>query len=129
MSDDVRNTGFPPDDPSDRLLDAAVDALAASGPTAEESAAARRRAWERLQASLAAPQASADCAGVVADLDAYQQGTLPAGRAALVRDHLGECLPCRRAARTAHTGPPTIRRCKPSADRRRQSLAPAQPPA
>lgn len=74
-------------------LDQALEALNnEDSVSAEASAEARARVWEKLMASPAAV-----CAGFQADLTTYAEGRLSAQRRLLVEDHLARCAGCRRA--------------------------------
>ncbi len=68
----------------------------AADPAVVESAATR--VWANLQAAEAAETASIrGCAGFEALFADYRAGRLPAARALLVKDHLHECVACRKA--------------------------------
>jgi|CXWL01.1.fsa_nt_gi hypothetical protein len=83
------------------------------------------RVWQRLlTADLAAaadePVAVAapsgpitGCAGYQALIPAYLAGQLPAGRALLFENHTRECVPCRRALKSARTGSPAAATAAP----------------
>jgi hypothetical protein len=81
---------------AEKRLDDAIAALRAEGPSSDETAAALRRAWERIEATSAAPRGSA-CEDLLSELPALVAGRLPEARAGLLEAHARECLPCRRA--------------------------------
>ncbi len=85
-------------------LDDLIDAMQADMPDAAEFAAASARVRQQLEAAAAPPAAIADdacirnCADFRRLIPAYRDGSLSAGRRALVEDHLRNCVPCRKAA-------------------------------
>ncbi len=77
---------------SEDRLEKALEMMREEPVTAEESAAARARVWERLMASTGAV-----CGEFRAELGKYAEGRLGAQRRLLLEDHLARCPECRRA--------------------------------
>ena len=93
------------------LLDRAASQIASARPDAGEARAAAARVWERLASDSvdAAAQAAEvgeirNCDDYQALLPAYLAGGLPEARKLLLEDHTRECVPCRRALKTARDG-------------------------
>ncbi len=95
----------------DALLDRAASQIAGSRPDAEHATAAAARVWDRLasdSADAAARAAEVDeirgCDDYQALIPAYLAGGLPEARKLLLEDHSRQCVPCRRALKTAREG-------------------------
>ncbi len=93
------------------LLDRAASQIASVRPDPAEARAAAARVWERLASDSAEAAAQAaevgeirDCADYQALIPAYLAGDLPEARKLLLEDHTRECVPCRRALKTAREG-------------------------
>jgi ferric-dicitrate binding protein FerR (iron transport regulator) len=96
----------------DQLLDQTLDEIrgAQLDPATEKAAA--DRVWNRVSQEIetlseqaSGPQQIRDCEDFQALIPAYLRGGLTEAKALLLEDHVGECLPCRKAlkrARTAH---------------------------
>jgi hypothetical protein len=84
---------------SDDTLERAIQEIRneAIDPAVVESAA--DRVWDKLQTAAGAPIMG--CPGFQALFAAYREGGLPEGRALLVKDHLHECVACRKAYEAA----------------------------
>ncbi len=111
----------------DALLDQAAAQIAASRPDAEHVQAAAARVWDALaddSAGAAAQAAEVDeirgCDDYQALIPAYLADALPEARKLLLEDHTRECVPCRRALKTAREGEPA-----PAEAWRRKEPAPA----
>ncbi len=76
---------------SEDRIDKALEAMRNESVPAEESDAARARAYDKLTAAPATV-----CGGFQTDLVAYLEGGLEASRRLLLEDHLGRCPECRR---------------------------------
>jgi hypothetical protein len=91
----------------DRLLDEAIEAIHGDrmDPAVERKAAAA--VWARLadEASCGDPaeQKILGHEDFQALIPAYVKGELSGARALLLKDHVGECVPCRRALKNART--------------------------
>lgn len=92
------------DEQLDQLLDRTTGQIRQDRPDTEFERAAVERVWLRLQqqAIAAAPVAESShridsCAGFQAMLPDHRAGKLAQDRLLLLQDHLGECVPCRRA--------------------------------
>jgi len=103
MSTD-RHDGPEANDGLDRTLDRALEEIRRERPDATFESAASARVWARLSVELEAgtvqPAATArisSCGDFQAMLPDYLAGGLPKARVFLLEDHLGECVPCRRA--------------------------------
>ena len=112
------------------ILDRATEELRGSEPPETEIEASAGRVWRRLAAPAevaADPGVVRDCAGFVAMIDAYRQGTLPAARRELFEDHTRTCVECRRALWASHAARRSATRPAASAwsGRRRWALAAA----
>ncbi len=85
-------------------LNEAIAAVRADAPGEKDVQDAGSRIWARMQASeaeaISAPAPIRGCEDVRTLLPAYVLGKLPAARALLVRDHLHECVDCRRLAQS-----------------------------
>ena len=123
MSDQMNDQMNDPD----ALLDRAASQIAGSQPDAEHTNTAAARVWDRLASD------SADAAAQAAEVDeirgcddyqtlipAYLEGGLPEARKLLLEDHTRECVPCRRALKTAREGEAPARTWSPA-----QATAPA----
>ncbi len=95
----------------DALLDETLEQIATTEPSAAVTEAAAGRVWQRLSASdvdtaaAAAEVRSIDgCDDYQALIPAFLTGGLPEARRMLFEDHTGECVPCRRALKTARQG-------------------------
>lgn len=84
-------------EPMDPRLEQAVTEIRTDEPDAATVEAAAERVWARL---AAARQTSHEhirgCADFQALIPEYRAGRLPAARATLLKDHLHECVACRR---------------------------------
>ena len=87
------------------IRDDAVD------PAVIEAAAAR--VWANLAAQLPQAPASARCADFQALIPEFKAGRLPEARALLVKDHLHECVACRRVYEGRVVSMPAPRRAAP----------------
>jgi hypothetical protein len=85
----------------DELLERAIEAVRADGPGAEDIAASAGRISERLGLDMRSVREVEirSCEDVRHLLPAYREGTLPEGRALLVKAHLSDCGPCLRYSR------------------------------
>ncbi|MEM7356981.1 MAG: FecR domain-containing protein, partial [Acidobacteriota bacterium] len=95
----------------DALLDQAASQIENSRPDEVQAEAAAARVWDRLSASSAGAAARAAEVDEIRGCDDYQtlipahlEGALPEARKMLLEDHLRECVPCRRALKTAREG-------------------------
>jgi len=95
----------------DQLLDQAVAEIHDEGMSPEAERAAAERVWQRVSdEALRFAEASPEhhqirnCDDFQALRPAYLQGALTEAKALLVEDHLGECVPCRRALKRARSG-------------------------
>ena len=95
----------------DTLVDRAASQIENSRPEAARVEAAAARVWERLTADSASAAAQAaevkeirGCDDYQALIPAYLEGALPEARKLLLEDHTRECVPCRRALKTARQG-------------------------
>jgi len=92
----------------DHILDQAIDELAQArmDPAAEKTAA--DQVWARLsQERVDSEPADQRILGHEAFetlIPAFVRGELSDAKAMLLQDHVGECVPCRRALKTARTG-------------------------
>ncbi len=96
---------------TDRALDDAIAQIRAAQPDPAVVAAAAERVWDRISAPQAADVAAAADVAEIRGCDDYQtlipahlSGSLPPARKTLLEDHLGECVPCRRALKAARAG-------------------------
>ncbi len=112
MSDHIRSNSPAPlrGDP-DALLEQASAQIASSEPAQEQARAAAARVWDRLASDstdVAAQAAEIDeirgCDDYQALIPAYLEDALPEARKLLLEDHTRECVPCRRALKTAREG-------------------------
>lgn len=90
------------DEELDRIVDEALGQLREARLEPELERKAAERVWQRLAAEVPAVQAPErheirSCEDFRALIDPYLRGELNQARALLVRDHFGECVPCRRA--------------------------------
>lgn len=92
------------DEELDRVLDRTLEEIRGERPDAELEQAAAARVWQRLSGELDSEeqerhraQRIASCGDFQAMLPDYMGGRLPRARLLLLEDHLGECVPCRRA--------------------------------
>ncbi|MCP3964100.1 MAG: hypothetical protein GY719_40235 [bacterium] len=97
----------------DSMLDRAAAQIEGNRPDAEQVKAAADRVWSRLAADSAGAAAQAaeideirGCDDYQALIPAYLEGALPEARKLLFEDHSRECVPCRRALKTAREGAP-----------------------
>jgi ferric-dicitrate binding protein FerR (iron transport regulator) len=88
----------------DRALDQTLERIRAERPDPELERAAAARVWERLSEELDVSaeerlraQRIRSCEDFQALLPEYVRGELRGPRRLLLDDHLGECVPCRRA--------------------------------
>jgi len=91
-------------DDGDRMLDRVLDEIRRDTPDEPTELSITRRVWERVGAELAgiergdiANRKIRSCADFQGLLPAYADGALTGPRRLLLEDHLGECVPCRRA--------------------------------
>ncbi len=86
--------------PLDPALERAVSEIRDEAPDAETIEAAAARVWARLATQAAelptASQHIRGCADFQALIPDYRAGRLPQARATLLKDHLHECVVCRR---------------------------------
>ena len=107
----------------DRLLDEAIDGIHEDrmDPAVERKAA--NAVWARLSEEAAggdsADQKILGHEDFQTLIPAYVKGELSAARAMLLKDHVGECVPCRRALKDARTGGAH----RPAAQQRRRRSA------
>ncbi len=95
----------------DALLDRTASQIASSRPDDQQVKAAAARVWDALKddsADAAAQAAEVDeirgCDDYQTLIPAYLAGALPEARKLLLEDHTRECVPCRRALKTAREG-------------------------
>ncbi len=95
----------------DTLIDRASSQISDSQPGREQVASAASRVWDHLTADTASAAAIAaevdeirGCDDYQALIPAYLAGALPEARKLLLEDHTRECVPCRRALKTAQEG-------------------------
>ena len=95
----------------DALLDRAASQIENSQPDAEQVQAAAARVWDRLttdSTDAAARAAEVDeirgCDDYQTLIPAYLEDALPEARKLLLEDHTRECVPCRRALKSARDG-------------------------
>ncbi len=92
----------------DRILDQAIDEIAQDrmAPAAEKTAV--DQVWARLSQELVedgpANQKILGHEDFEALIPAFVKGELSGAKAMLLQDHVGECVPCRRALKNARTG-------------------------
>jgi hypothetical protein len=92
----------------DRILDQAIDQIAQDrmDPATEKQAA--DQVWARLSQEVSADEtADGNILGhedFQAQIPAFIRGELSDAKAMLFKDHVGECVPCRRALKDARTG-------------------------
>lgn len=104
------------DDELDRVLDRTLEEIRDERPDAELERAASARVWQRLSDELDSEEQArhraqriASCGDFQAMLPDYLGGRLPRARLLLLEDHLGECVPCRRALKDRRTAArPTV---------------------
>jgi ferric-dicitrate binding protein FerR (iron transport regulator) len=104
------------DDELDRVLDRTLEEIRDERPDAEVEQAAVARVWQRLSGELDSEaqerhraQRIASCGDFQAMLPDYLGGRLSRARLMLLEDHLGECVPCRRALKDRRTAArPTV---------------------
>ena len=108
----------------DALLDRAASQIAASEPAEAQARAAAARVWDRLanDATDAAAQAAEvgeirGCDDYQALIPAYLEDALPEARKLLLEDHTRECVPCRRALKTAREGEAPAPPWQPAAEK------------
>lgn len=85
---------IPDENKPDSILDNVIDGIRGE----QIDAATADRAAARVFARLSAHSPLRNCADFQALIPAYRSGALPDARALLVRDHLHECVACRKAA-------------------------------
>ncbi len=92
----------------DRILDQAIDEIAQARINPAEEQAAADRVWARLSEELVDEQpADPKILGhedFQALIPAFIKGELSDAKAMLLQDHVGECVPCRRALKEARLG-------------------------
>ncbi len=100
----------------DALLERAASQIRDSRPADAQVREAAHRVWEQLSGDGAQAAASAaqvveihGCEDYQALIPAYLAGVLPEARKLLLEDHTGECVPCRRALKSAREGRPATR--------------------
>lgn len=95
---------------TERLLDRAIDEIGGSAPDPDAERRALDDVWSVVGAEAAKAAATRErdehgpirtCEDFQALIPAYVQGALVEARALLVRDHVNECVPCRRALKAA----------------------------
>src|ERR1035441_6838723 len=106
------NTEYnPPSQEMDPALEQAMIEIRDDAVDAAVVEAAAARVWASLAAQCHAPLHS--CADFQALIPEFKAGHLPAARALLVKDHLHECVACRRVYEgrvVAMPAPPVARR-------------------
>jgi ferric-dicitrate binding protein FerR (iron transport regulator) len=111
------------DDELDRVLDRTLDEIHGERPDPEFERAASTRVWQRLSHELDADEQERhqarrirSCGDFQTMLPDYLAGRLVEARRLLLEDHLGECVPCRRALkdRRATARPIAVPRRAPS---------------
>ena len=120
------------DDELDQVLDRTLAEIREDAPDRQFEQAATDRVWQRLSGEIATdevetPGPSAgiirSCADFQSLIPDYLDGRLPQARHLLLKDHLSECVPCRRALKDRQrvAGPVAA----PSRTRKRSFLATA----
>ena len=85
--------------PMDARLEQAVDEIRDTAPAAAALEAAADRVWTRLAITEPSrPEHLRSCADFQALLPEYRAGRLGEARAALLEDHLHECVACRKSS-------------------------------
>ncbi len=92
--------------PMDPRLEQALQEIRAAEPGADAVEAAAARVWARL----AIPEHLRSCADFQALIPAYRAGRLNEARAALLQDHLHECVACRKVYEGRIASMPAARR-------------------
>ena len=118
----------------DSLLDRTTEAIRSEAvdPTAVDAASARVRAKLASDAPASAPAVVVEhirgCADIVSLIPAYLGGELSDARRLLLEDHMGECVPCRKALKAARTGeaPAAARPATPRAATRPRRTVPVR---
>jgi hypothetical protein len=94
----------------DQVLDQAISQIGQSEPDPQFEKAAADRVWqqmsqemERLSESSEEQRLIRDCSDFQALIPAYLRDGLSDAKALLLEDHVGECLPCRRALKKARS--------------------------
>ncbi|MEE8523576.1 MAG: FecR family protein, partial [Thermoanaerobaculia bacterium] len=97
----------------DTLLERAAAQIRDSGPEERQVEEAAARVWNHLTSDVAQVAAIAaeveeirGCDDYQALIPAYMSSALPEARRILLEDHSRECVPCRRALKTAREGKP-----------------------
>ncbi|MDX1388985.1 MAG: FecR domain-containing protein, partial [Acidobacteriota bacterium] len=90
----------------DRILDQVLEGIRDDHPDPEVEKAAADRVWARLseEARIAETTSSDACHDYRTMIPDYLAGKLGEARVVLLEDHVRECLPCRRALKTAREG-------------------------
>ena len=108
----------------DRILDQTLDDIQNERPDAAAEKAATERVWARLSQELEGEAAEEhnilSHEAFQALIPSYLKGELARGKVMLLEDHVGECVPCRRALKSARTVTPIRKAVKP---RRRSAAA------
>lgn len=91
----------------DQILDRAIEQIRDSAPDARQERDAANRVWGVVRQHIAsepaaaAPRTIRDCSDFQALIPAFLRGGLNDAKTLLLEDHVGECLPCRKALKQA----------------------------
>ena len=103
----------------DQALDQAIARIREEAMSPEDERAAAERVWKAVSLEEAAHAEESledrqirDCEDVQALIPAYLQGALNDAKTLLFKDHVSECLPCRKALKQAKSA----RRTRPVAE-------------
>ena len=96
------------DEDLDQLLDRTVAEIRDDLLSVESEKAIAGRVWQRVRDEVAshprqAEERISDCSDFQGLIPAYLQGALSEAKLLLLEDHVGECLPCRKAMKQARS--------------------------